>query len=309
MRVETIEEYVVFCRHMNFSKAAKELFITQPSLSNHIAALEKELGCTLVDRGSEPKTLTPAGEVLLSRSHELLDAYHGILEDIGALADAPSETLVLENPICSPLAASELSGVIARFLSENPGIGLRRSRHSTIPLWDVLTSGMADIGFLWRPPNASETVDDELFTIIPIPGATKSNTMVWVHKTHPLAGKDSITIKDLERQKVVLPSQPEYSVFSKQADKAIKRYGVGVRTVFKAGDYLDVCSTIRDDELLLSDASDAHDSKFFIASQRVFLPIEGDELSCEPCFVVSKANEKPALSSFLRFLEGLGSIA
>lgn len=59
-----IEYFLTTCDNKSFSKAAKELYITQPSLSKQIANLEKELGLNLFDRTVKLTTkLTPAGEL------------------------------------------------------------------------------------------------------------------------------------------------------------------------------------------------------------------------------------------------------
>ena len=302
MRIEHIKEFVVFCRYMNFTRAAKELFITQPSLSNHIAALEKELGFTLVDRGTEPKTLTPAGEVVLSRASDLLDDYNALIHELNLVTKDPEETLVLEHPICSSGAATELNLVLARFLSEKPSVTLRRTRYSTTPLWDVLSSGMADLGLIWQPTKGGLELDGRRFACIPVPGGSVSATMAWVHRDNPLFAKEELCAEDLNGQRLVLPSNPEYTVYSKQVLKALKRCGVKARAVYKAGDYLDVCATIKDDEILLSDACDTSSAMFAIASNRAFKPIRGDELSCVPCFVYAKGNPNPVLADFVSFL-------
>lgn len=64
--------FLTAAEELNFTRAAKRLFISQQSLSNHIAKLEKEYGVTLFDRGV-PMTLTAAGEVLLETAREVTD--------------------------------------------------------------------------------------------------------------------------------------------------------------------------------------------------------------------------------------------
>lgn len=62
MDIEYLREFVTFSRLMNFSRAAKQLHISQPTLSNHIAAIEAEVGSVLVGR-STPLRLTQSGRV------------------------------------------------------------------------------------------------------------------------------------------------------------------------------------------------------------------------------------------------------
>ena len=46
-----LEEFLVIAEELNFSAAAKRLYTTRPTLSEHLAVLEDELGCKLVERG------------------------------------------------------------------------------------------------------------------------------------------------------------------------------------------------------------------------------------------------------------------
>ena len=61
MKISTLREFVALAKNRSFVQAAKELYVSQPSLSAHIAALEKDLGFTLADREGGHFVLTPAG--------------------------------------------------------------------------------------------------------------------------------------------------------------------------------------------------------------------------------------------------------
>lgn len=66
-----LEYFLVAAEELNFTKAAKQLFISQQSLSNHISNMEKEFGVILFNRTS-PLTLTYAGQALKKRARQLL---------------------------------------------------------------------------------------------------------------------------------------------------------------------------------------------------------------------------------------------
>ncbi len=66
-----LEYFLVAAEELNFTKAAKQLFISQQSLSNHISNMEKEFGVVLFNRTS-PLTLTYAGQALKKRARQLL---------------------------------------------------------------------------------------------------------------------------------------------------------------------------------------------------------------------------------------------
>lgn len=72
MKLTQLEYFCVAARYHNITKAAKELFVTQPSISNAIRALEEEFGVNLFFRNNNKLTLTPEGELFYKSAEELL---------------------------------------------------------------------------------------------------------------------------------------------------------------------------------------------------------------------------------------------
>ena len=72
MKLTQLEYFCVAARYHNITKAAKELFVTQPSISNAIKALEEEFGVNLFFRNNNKLTLTPEGELFYNSAEELL---------------------------------------------------------------------------------------------------------------------------------------------------------------------------------------------------------------------------------------------
>lgn len=73
MDFRQLESFVSIAKYKSFSKAARELYLTQPTLSNHIQILEKELGTSLLNRSNRVITLTAAGEIFLNYSLDILN--------------------------------------------------------------------------------------------------------------------------------------------------------------------------------------------------------------------------------------------
>ncbi|WP_369293700.1 LysR family transcriptional regulator [Streptomyces coacervatus] len=69
-----LEYFLALCEADSFSGAAAWLYVTQPSLSQQIGALEKEPGAALPERGRQGVTLTPAGRVFLPRAQDVVRA-------------------------------------------------------------------------------------------------------------------------------------------------------------------------------------------------------------------------------------------
>lgn len=70
-----LKEFLTFSREMNFSAAAKQLFITRPTLNEHIAELESELGCALVEKSKGKAALTPAGKRFVKTAETFLASW------------------------------------------------------------------------------------------------------------------------------------------------------------------------------------------------------------------------------------------
>lgn len=73
MDFKLLEAFINVAKYKNFSKAAAAISVSQPSISSHIAKLEKELKAQLFDRTSKEVSLTPAGESLFKYAEDILD--------------------------------------------------------------------------------------------------------------------------------------------------------------------------------------------------------------------------------------------
>src|SRR6188472_2303403 len=101
MQVEArLRAFAAVARQRSFSRAAEELYVTQPAVSKHVASLEAELGKQLVVRDRKALALTPAGETLADyvlRAEALLaNARRAVAtradDEMGTLALAASDT-------------------------------------------------------------------------------------------------------------------------------------------------------------------------------------------------------------------------
>jgi DNA-binding transcriptional LysR family regulator len=115
-----LRAFAALARKGSFSRAAAELYVSQPAVSKHVASLEAELDTQLVVRGRPATTLTPAGEVLADyvlRAEALLANARRAL---AAGADAEIGTLAL---VASGIPGTYLlPGLLSRFHERHPGI-------------------------------------------------------------------------------------------------------------------------------------------------------------------------------------------
>lgn len=133
----------------NISKAAKELYISQPAISKSIQKLEENLGVKLFDRSSRGVTLTPEGELLYAHVKSAFETL-AIGEDklrrcmalgIGQLTIGVSATL------CKYVLLPYLKDFIKKY----PHINISIACHSTNQTLKLLEDGKLDVGLIGKP--------------------------------------------------------------------------------------------------------------------------------------------------------------
>jgi LysR family transcriptional regulator, cyn operon transcriptional activator len=95
MDLKLLLYFKVFAKHLNFSKAAKELGITQPTLSQQIKKFEQNLGVTLILRSSSGNSLTEAGKLLLKRSETIDSLLETTLVELNEFSNSERITLTV----------------------------------------------------------------------------------------------------------------------------------------------------------------------------------------------------------------------
>lgn len=135
----------------NISKAAKELYISQPAISKSIQKLEESVGVRLFDRSSRGVTLTSEGELLYSHVKSAFETLtlgeeklrRSIELGVGHLTIGVSSTL------CKYILLPYLKDFIKKF----PHINISISCHSTNQTLALLEDGKLDVGLIGKPEN------------------------------------------------------------------------------------------------------------------------------------------------------------
>ncbi len=82
MDIRILRYFVTVARNKQFTVAAEELHISQPSLSNSIKQLEQTLGCKLFERSTRKLALTEQGQVLYQHACKLLNEFDHIIKEM-----------------------------------------------------------------------------------------------------------------------------------------------------------------------------------------------------------------------------------
>lgn len=151
MELRQLKYFLAVAEHLNFSRAAEALYISQPALSYQIAELEKELGAELFVRDRRKVYLTAAGGSLLEPARSVLNASQGILNLASHGFPADNELGNLCIGFDSTEDHFECTGVtetIARFSNRYPGVGMQYRQRSFSDCVDALVFGQLDMAVL-----------------------------------------------------------------------------------------------------------------------------------------------------------------
>lgn len=141
--------FVAVLEQRSFSKAARQLNLSPPRVSEMVRQLEQRLGVRLVERTTRSVAPTVAGERLLSRLRAVLDDYRAALELVNDFREKPAGVLRLT--VAPPIAHFGLVATISRFLVAYPEISVEISADSA--LTDIV-AGRFDAGI--RPADRLE---------------------------------------------------------------------------------------------------------------------------------------------------------
>ena len=131
-------------------RAAEALFVAQPSISQALQSLEKDLGATLFHRTGRSLTLTAAGEALIPAAREVMHGVELARSMVDAVEGLHSGRLVISsNP---SQAVSPLAPLVGRFLERYPGVQIviRAAAHRD-DVVSALRVGEAELGLIARP--------------------------------------------------------------------------------------------------------------------------------------------------------------
>lgn len=151
MNFLNLQYFTVTAEKLSFTRAAKRLYISQQSLSNHISKLEEEFGTALFNR-TQPMTLTEAGKTLYEGSKELLQKKKQIEKSMRDLKDYQETELTIG--LSTSRGSVILPEILPEFHSKFPKIQLSLLEGTTPEIKKALYGGVTDIsiGFTFNDP-------------------------------------------------------------------------------------------------------------------------------------------------------------
>lgn len=210
MTLQQLRYIVTVAETGNITEAAKRLFISQPSLTNAIHELEKEMQLTIFRRTNKGVSITNEGNVFLSYARQVLEQT-SLLEEkfLHKKEQSPRFSVSCQH---YSFAVNAFVDVIREFGGDQYDFTLRETQtHEIIEDVSLLKS---EIGILYTSPKNEEIIlklikqnglhFEEIFIAKP---------HVFISSEHPLAAKNIVSLEDLEEYPYLSFEQGEYNSF------------------------------------------------------------------------------------------------
>lgn len=195
MELRQLRYFVRLAETLNFSEAAKTLFVTQSTLSQQIKQLEQELDTQLLLRTSRSVMLTEAGEELLPYARATLndaDLCRVRMEDLKELLCGTLNIGVTYS--FGPI----LTETVVTFMKEYPKVKLNIFYRPMAELMEMLRNHEVDFAFAFRPSERMEDVDSHVLF--------QTYLAVIAGDMHSLANRQKVTLEELSAYELALPA-------------------------------------------------------------------------------------------------------
>ncbi|HXG61031.1 MAG TPA: LysR family transcriptional regulator [Planctomycetota bacterium] len=193
LRLEWLRSFLVVAETGGFSRAARELHLSQPAVWTHVRELEENLGTRLLEPVGGRARLTRAGETAAREARRLLEGVRAFREAV-----AEAETTVQG---VLALGASTTPGnyllppVMQEFERRYPKARATLSIGNSAKIFDRLRSNEVDLGVVGIEPEGTE------FAVVPL---CEDELVLFASRRHPLARRREVSAEDWTRERLVV---------------------------------------------------------------------------------------------------------
>jgi DNA-binding transcriptional LysR family regulator len=193
MDLRRLEIFVRVAELGSFSRAAEALHLTQPTVSEHVRALEEVLGVQLLDRLGRGATPTPAGTLLLGYARRMLTLAREATQAIEQFQGRVSGELTIGgSTIPGEYVVPELIGA---FRGKYPEVRVSLLIGASREVQAWVEEGRVEIGVVGAPPSARALEGHPLMA---------DELVVVVGAEHPWAGRKTIGLEDLKAEPMIV---------------------------------------------------------------------------------------------------------
>jgi DNA-binding transcriptional LysR family regulator len=184
-----IKCFLAVAAKLNFTKAARTLYISQSSISRQIYLLEQELEFSLFQRSTKMVRLTPAGELMHQHLTVMSKQFDNLIAQARAIANVEKENLCV-GCVVQEKSNAFLADLLIAFQKEHPHVTVRKERNNHKNLLNGLADGYYD-AILIPQHDILHRENIDSITLLENP------LRVVIHRNHPLFKHDNVKLSDL----------------------------------------------------------------------------------------------------------------
>lgn len=215
MDLRRLEAFATVAELASFSRAAEVLSVTQSTVSEHVRALERDLGVQLIDRLGRGAAPTPVGELLLGYARRML----GLAREARQAIDRFQGRLAGELTLGGSTIPGEyvLPALLGQFRAKFPDVSVRLLIGSSRQVAEWVDEGRVEVGVTGARPalrslEARALMDDELVLVVPA--------------DHPWAGQPAVTLAALREAPLLVRERGSGS--REALERALDAAGTGL---------------------------------------------------------------------------------
>ena len=176
----------------SYTKAAQQLSITQPAVSQHIKALEQELGVRIFERINGQLVVTKQGEEVVKCAKKMLGLYNNLRQD---LRDSRRLTTHLTIGVTHTAESNPIAEALAKYCAANEGISIKMITDTISNLYTMLNTYELDLAIVEgriADPNIHYLLLDTDYLVLA------------VSVNHPFAKRSMVTLNELKKERMIL---------------------------------------------------------------------------------------------------------
>lgn len=193
MELHQLRYVAAVARTGNFSRAAEQCHVAQPSLSQQIQKLEDELGERLFDRMKREVKLTSHGEAFLRRAVKILEEVDAAKREASDAQNLLRGTLIIG--VLPTIAPYLLPDALAQFTEKFPGVEIVVQEDTTARLLKLAHGYEIDLALVSRPIEDDRLEMRDLFT---------EELLLALPPGHPLTRRRVVNAADLEQERLIV---------------------------------------------------------------------------------------------------------
>lgn len=216
MNLRQIEVFRAVVEHGSTTEAAMALGVSQPSVSNLIRHTEDQIGFKLFTRARHGLVPTEAAKALYRESDPMFRLAHGFSQVIENIRSGQVGQI---NLVSTPsIGHTLLPLAIDRFLQRRPKVQFNIDIRAPDHVQEYIENGLVNLGLTPALLLSSQVRLEELAPI---------RLVAMMRRDHPLAGKEALSIRDLDNERIVMPTTS--SVYGAAGTKWLRQANVGIR--------------------------------------------------------------------------------